>query len=207
MRKQWKQYRANSYVLLGALVSLVTLSQPALAAKPDVMVFKFTLQESCTAGPPGTFTADGDIMKPAGLGFSHVAGTITFDPKNAKVSTSDEAVFQFPPGFDFGKPEGTPQGIYPVLTFKGTCTGFFQFFEDLSFTVQDQICMPVGQNGPPTGVTTTISGMKLKGQFAPDFQSFVGSSLGLTLELGIDSNGNRFERYCGKTVQGVRTSK
>jgi hypothetical protein len=201
MRKYWANSKASLTFISAALV---IMSQPALAAKPEVMLFKFTLQESCTSGARGTFTGDGDITQPAGLGFSHVAGTLTFDAQNGTVLETDEAVFQFPPGFDPGKPSGTPQGIYPVLTFISRCTGSFRLLDDLSFTINDQVCTPVGQNGPPTNVTTTLRGMKLKGQFAADLQSVVGWSLGLSLELGSDTAGNQFERYCGKTMQGVR---
>jgi hypothetical protein len=203
-----RKFVNRHWAVMSTVVWLVGIGQAAFAENAnEVMMFHFTLQESCTSGPPGTFTPDGDIMKPAGLGFSHVAGRITFDAKNARVAQTDEAVFQFPPGFDFSKPEGTPQGAYPFLAFKGSCSGFFRLADDLSFTIQDGVCTPVGQNGPPTDVTTTITGMKLKGQFAADLQSFVGSSLGLNLELGVDSKGNRFERYCGKTIQGVRIPK
>ena len=192
-----RTHRGNFKTTLSFIFgTLVVVTQPAaLAGKPDVMVFKFTLQEACTSGPRGTFAADGRATQPTGIGFSHVAGTVTIDARNGRFSQIDEAVFQ------------SPQGIYPVLTFKGKCTGSFELLDDLTFTITDQVCTPVGQNGPPSGVTTTITGMKFKGQFAPDFQSFVGSSLGLTLELGSDSNGNQFERLCGKTAQGVRTSK
>ena len=131
---------------------------------------------------------------------------MTFDATNGTVSEIDEAVYQFPPGFDPNKVPNA-QGIYPVLTFRGTCSGSFQLLQDLSFTVHDQTCMPVGQNGPTKNVTTTIKGMKLTGQFSADLQSFIGSSLGLTLELGTDSNGFQFQRYCGKTAQGVRIPK
>lgn len=205
MGNKWENFRIRQCVVLGTFVWLFGLGQAVLAARPiDVMIFQFTLQEACTSGPPGTFTADGDIKKPAGLGFSHVAGTITFDPMNARVSETDEAVFQFPPGFDFSIPEGTPQGIYPFLVFKSTCSGFLQVADDLSFTIQDSVCIPIGQNGPPKDVTTTLTGLRLKGQFAADLQSFVGASLELNLEHGADSNGNEFERFCGKTMQGVR---
>jgi len=205
MGNNWEKSRIRNCVVLGIFVWLVGLGHTAFAARPlDVMTFQFTLQEACTSGPPGTFTPDGDIKRPAGIGFSHVAGTITFDPNNARVSQTDEAVFQFPPFFDFNIPEGTPQGLYPFLVFKTTCSGFFQLADDLSFTIQDGVCSPIGQNGPPSGVTTTLTRLKLKGQFAADLQTFVGSSLELNLEHGADTAGNEFERYCGKTMQGVR---
>jgi hypothetical protein len=201
MHTQWGSLKANLRFICAAVL-IVVVGPSALAAKLDAMAFKFTFQESCTAGGRGTFTSDGDIRQPASLGFTHVAGTLTFDPRNATVAQTDEAVFQFAPSFD----PSNPQGSYPVLTFKSTCTGSFQLLDDLSFTINDQVCSSVGQNGPPTNMTTTIRGIKYKGQFAPDFLSFVAYTPGLNFETGADPNGFVFERYCGRTVQGVRRS-
>jgi len=190
------------------LVILTVLAGNAWAARPaDVMSFHFTLQESCTGGPPGTFTPDGDIMKPAFLGFAHVAGTITFDPRTGTFSQTDEAVFQFPPFFNFEIPEGTPQGIYPFLVFQGGCTGQFRLNDDLSFTLEDITCRTESKNSPSSGGISTITGMSAKGQFAADYQSFVTSSLRLVIEPGNDAYGNQFERLCAKTSQGVRLPK
>jgi len=204
MRTYSRDLNTKLCVLLSALSGIGLVVPDALAGKPDdVMIFQFTLEEICIGGSPGTLTRDGDITKPTNLGFAHVAGTMTFDARNSKVWETSEAVFQFQPGFDSSRPEGTPQGSYPFQVYKVTGSGSFYLKDDLTFAIRDHTVTSVGQNVPNT---TVITGNVLRGHWATDRQSFVGESLGLTPSFGTGSDGGHFERLCAKTIHGVRTT-
>lgn len=175
-----------------------------VAAQSTPLVFSYVSHESCISGPVGTFTPDGDILFPSSMGFSQVAGTISFDPATRTAIDTFESMFQFQPWF-IGEP-GVQQGIYPVRRYVGQCPYNVQLTGGSSFTLEvaEPGCTIQGLSGPDLNQTIVISGGRGKGQFGPNLETYNGHSLDFVIERGSSTDGSTWERICQRSATGVR---
>ena len=193
-------------------ISLMTAAVVAAAtnvrADDDLIMFRYTGHETCVAGPPGTFTPDGDVrnsyfMLPA-LG----SGVMTFNHMSHTASETNAWAYQIMPGPPL-PPNQQPQGlnIFPAGMTTGSCSFIFQRGQKKSFTLQQPQagCTATNTNGPYPRLTVTFTNAPLvQGQFAEDMQSFVAYRIGLTVENAWFSTGGQRERICMREYHGVR---
>ena len=193
-------------IVVLAAAAAVTMSN---AYAHDPMTFSWTAQEVCLGGDRGSFTPDGDVTNGVNQIPAVGSGKIVFYP--ARSTAVDEGSWMyFLPVFLPGLPPGAPripQNLFPVRTSAGQCIWTYQTGEDGSWTLElpRAGCTSKDTSGPNAGVPVVFTnGPKINGQFAKDMESFVAHRTGLVLEDGVDGNGFMFERFCIRTIHGVR---
>lgn len=191
-------------------VVIITLSAAISfpnAFAEEIMSFSYVGHESCVAGPPGTFTSNGDVTTYYGVFPAYGSGTLNFDSnRNTASDINNDWDYQLMPGSQ-PPPNGSPLGIFPQRTTTGTCFFNFNLKSDLSFTLDalSGRCTTVDLSGVNVGNTVTFSNSPVtRGQFSADMQSFVARRIGLGVETGSFAFGGQFERMCMREIHGVR---
>lgn len=199
-------------LLNAALATAAVLSGPVMAGdRGHQMQFRWIAHQLCQYGGAGTFTPAGDVTNYFSLGTAYGSGTFTFNTSTGTVESAAGWLFETHNNFLPLPPNGNPQGVYPARTSEGTCTYSYLSDHEGTWTLEAPPtgCVSHDTSGPNVdkGDFTFTNGPKIKGQFAPDMQSFVAWSTELQVENGLTPNKEAFERICMTEFSGVRVAR